>query len=283
MLKDYKISRVSQSDMALFIQWAADAGWNPGLHDATCFYATDPHGFFMGKLGGIPIAMGSAVLYDQRFAFCGFYIVDPVYRGHGYGLELTHARLAYVGARNAGIDGVLDMLDKYARLGYQVAHHNARYVLQSLSLKDVEPEHPRIDLLDIPFSLLADYDERHFPARRETFLKCWIHQAGASAFAVMKEGHLKGYGVLRPCIEGFKIGPLFAETESIANSLFLHLVKAADGASVYLDCPLNNPHAMALVKRYGLKQVFETARMYLKEEPNLPIHEIYGITSFELG
>ncbi len=283
MPKDYEISRVSQPDMALLVQWAADAGWNPGLHDADCFYATDSNGFFVGKLRGTPIAIGSAVVYDKYFAFCGFYIVDPAHRGQGYGLALTKARLAYVGTRNAGIDGVLEMLDKYARLGYKIAHHNARYELQSTALKAIKPEHPVIEVSNVPFSVLADYDRRHFPARRDVFLKCWIQQIDAKGLAVMEDGVLRGYGVIRQCQQGFKIGPLFADTESVADSLFLHLVKTVGDGVVCLDCPLNNPYAMALVKRYQLNQVFETARMYLKEEPKLSTHEIYGITTFELG
>jgi hypothetical protein len=40
---------------------------------------------------------------------------------------------------------------------------------------------------------------------------------------------------------------------------------------------------MTLSKEIGMTPVFHTARMYLGETPELPIQEIYGITSFELG
>jgi hypothetical protein len=36
-------------------------------------------------------------------------------------------------------------------------------------------------------------------------------------------------------------------------------------------------------ERYSLSPVFETARMYRGEAPNLPLLRIYGITTFELG
>ncbi|MDF1645486.1 MAG: GNAT family N-acetyltransferase [Legionellaceae bacterium] len=283
MDKHYSITQMSQADMALAIKWSADAGWNPGLHDAQCFYATDPSGFFVGKINNQVIAIGSAVIYDAHFAFCGFYIVDPHFRGQGYGLALTKARLSYIGARNAGIDGVPEMLKKYERLGYKIAHYNARYEIQSDTLSNIQPEHQVMALQNVPFALLMAYDRRHFPAARDIFLKCWIAQTGGESFAVMQKGVLRGYGVIRLCQTGFKIGPLFADTESIANALFVHLIHAVRDGPVYLDCPLNNPHAMALVKRYDLKQVFETARMYLKSEPNIVTRAVYGITTFELG
>ncbi|HDU8132738.1 TPA: GNAT family N-acetyltransferase, partial [Legionella pneumophila] len=68
MIKDYLVETMNQDEVNLAISWAAREGWNPGIHDATCFYQTDPHGFFAGKLNGKTIAIGSAVIYDEFFA-----------------------------------------------------------------------------------------------------------------------------------------------------------------------------------------------------------------------
>ncbi|HVT63360.1 MAG TPA: GNAT family N-acetyltransferase, partial [Legionellaceae bacterium] len=57
----------------------------------------------------------------------------------------------------------------------------------------------------------------------------------------------------------------------------------ANGAPIYLDIPECNPDAIALVKHYDLKKIFETGRMYTKHQPDMNLSEIYGITSFELG
>jgi hypothetical protein len=40
---------------------------------------------------------------------------------------------------------------------------------------------------------------------------------------------------------------------------------------------------MELATRYGLVPVFETARMYRGNAPDLPLRRMYGITTFELG
>lgn len=273
---------MNQDEVNLAITWAAQEGWNPGIHDATCFYQTDPHGFFAGKLNGKTIAIGSAVIYDDFFAFCGFYIVDKSYRDQGYGLELTKARLAYIGNRNAGIDGVINMLDKYARIGYQLAHNNARYCLNK-TIKPISSEPHIVPLNQIDFSQLSSYDRLHFPAPRPQFLKCWINQPQSLALAYLIDGQIKGYGVIRTCHKGFKIGPLFAGTPEIAHQLFSNLVPYAKGQLIFLDIPENNPLAIELVSQYQMKKVFATARMYLKGEPPVKKESIYGITTFELG
>ncbi|GGI87988.1 GNAT family N-acetyltransferase [Legionella impletisoli] len=278
----YVIETMNKKEVQVAVDWARNEGWNPGLHDADCFFQTDCHGFFAGKLDGQIIAVGSAVLYDDQYAFCGFYIVDKSYRGKGYGLELTKHRLAYVGNRNAGIDGVMNMLDKYARLGYKLAHNNARYQGSLNSAVSSIPVN-LVSIDKIPFDELLAYDRRHFPAFRPSFLKCWLHQEGGKGLAWLNHQTIAGYGFIRPCQKGFKIGPLFADTPSIAEELFIHLAAHAKRKPFYLDIPENNPEAKALVSRHHLEKVFETARMYLKGEPNIEHNHVYGITSFELG
>ena len=279
-MQDYTITNASRLEADLMIEWAAKEGWNPGFHDAECFYNTDPTGFFVGKLNDTIIATGSAVIYDDAFAFCGFYIVDEAYRHQGYGLALTKARLAYVGERNAGLDGVIDMLDKYARLGYRVAHQNIRFEGARIPATNNECIVP---LNTLEFKDIASYDRRHFPAPREAFLSCWINQPQATSLGYLQNNKLCGYGVIRACRVGYKIGPLFADNEIIAEALLQQLVTQMNGATFVIDVPANNAYALALVRKLQLKEVFATARMYLKGAPDLPMENIFGITSFELG
>ena len=68
----YTIRTMTRQEIDIAIDWAAAEGWNPGLHDADCFYAADPHGFLIGLLGDEPIATISAVKYGASFGFLGF-------------------------------------------------------------------------------------------------------------------------------------------------------------------------------------------------------------------
>lgn len=282
MQDDYTISNMSFDDLESIVIWAEQAGWNPGLYDAKCFFNTDPKGFFIGKLHGQPIAAGSAVVYDDNFAFCGFYIVQNEFRNQGYGLALTKQLLEYVGSRNVGIDGVIAMVDKYKNLGYEIAHHNIRYMGQGPipinSQIDIRP------LSSISFKEICAYDRLHFPAAREKFLRCWLNQIPSSGYAVVQNSQLVGYGCIRPSAEGFRIGPLFANNQDIADALFTNLVQHAGSSLFFMDSPAEvNSDARALAKHYHLEETFESARMYLKYEPDIAIKQVYGITSLELG
>jgi hypothetical protein len=278
--KDQLFVRVATADeLAIAIKWAAQEGWNPGRNDAECFYAADPEGFFVGLLGGEPAATISAVVYDDSFAFAGFYITRPDLRMHGFGLKMRRAATRHMGSRTVGLDGVLAQEASYKKYGFTSQYHNIRYegVGGGDAPKDVVP------LSDVEFEKLVAYDAPVFATRRPAFLRAWIDQPGATAVASIKGGEMKGYGVMRPCERGFKIGPLFADDEAVAESLFQAMASRAPGEPIFLDLPETNPSALALATRHAMQPVFQTVRMYSGKPPQLPLGRIYGVTTFELG
>lgn len=275
------IRSMRREEIDLAIEWAASEGWNPGLHDAVPFHAADPEGFLIGELKGEPIATISAIRYGTGFGFLGFYIVSPAYRGKGYGLRIWDAAMARLAGRNIGLDGVVEQQGNYRKSGFSLAYRNVRYEGKPDN-GDARPE--TIDLAEVPFAVVADYDAAFFPDDRRGFLKSWLSQPGVRSRGVMREGSLAGFGAIRPCRSGYKIGPLFADDAGLAEDLFLALqANLPAAAPIYLDVPEVNGDAVALARRHGMRVVFETARMYTGEFPDLPLPRLFGVTSFELG
>ena len=114
-------------------------------------------------------------------------------------------------------------------------------------------------------------------------MRCWLRPDRREGRALIEDGAVRGYGVIRPCRSGFKIGPLFADSDDSADVLFRALAAGAEGAQVFLDCPEPNRAATDLVARYRLSPVFETARMYTGPIAPLRIERVFGVTTFELG
>lgn len=110
-----------------------------------------------------------------------------------------------------------------------------------------------------------------------------MDQPEGAALGYVANGRLSGYGVIRKCLQGYKIGPLFADSEDMAEDLFMALTRKIAGEEFFLDIPEPNPGAGRLVERYAMEKVFETARMYRGPAPVLPMGKIFGVTSFELG
>jgi hypothetical protein len=278
---NYKISIMSQNELSTAINWARNEGWNPGIHDAAAFYQADPTGFLAGKYNDQIIATISAVKYGSHFGFIGLYIVKDEFRGNGFGFKLWEAALSSLSGRNIGLDGVLAQQDNYKKSGFKLAHRNIRFAGKSekskLTTRVIASEH-------IEFNDIANYDSQFFPDERSAFLKNWIAPENSQTLAIVENSRILGYGSIRACDRGFKIGPLNAETGDIAVELFLALTAAIPEASeIFLDVPEPNKAAIQLTQKFGMTPVFETARMYTKSFPSLPLEKIFGITSFELG
>lgn len=263
------------------VVWAAREGWNPGDHDAACFRTADPNGFWVARQEGEMAACMSLVTYDDRFAFLGFYITKPELRGQGIGYALWQHALDACPATTIGLDGVVDQQDNYRKSGFVLAHRNIRYggvpscmAKPEAGIAPFDPTH---------MAELKNYDRACFPADRSEFLENWVRADAHVTLVAHRAGELSGYGVIRPCREGHKIGPLFADDPETAENLFDGLVSRVSADVVFIDPPELNTAAVEFCQRRGLEPVFVTARMYRGTPPELPLQKTFGITTFELG
>jgi GNAT superfamily N-acetyltransferase len=278
---DYHIKTASFNQIKIMAEWAKNEGWNPGISDAKIFQLADPSGFFVGYLGDSPVSVISTVKYNPEFSFLGFYITHPDFRNQGFGYKIWQHALQYSGTANCGLDGVVAQQENYQKSGFKLAYRNIRFCLENNNIANFQAAN-LINYKDIPLEQLLAYDTKYFPAPRAFWLSAWLMEY--EGLAILEDGHIKGFGVIRPCINGNKIGPLFAEDKGYAIKIFQGLCSLAkNGEPVFLDIPEPNKEALQLVEEFKMAPVFETARMYNRSIPAINLKKIFGVTSFELG
>jgi GNAT superfamily N-acetyltransferase len=280
-MSNLNIRNLRSEEISLAVDWAAAEGWNPGLADAACFAIPDAHGFFVGEIDGEPVATVSCVNYGDSFAFLGFYIVRAGFRGRGHGLRIWNAAIAHAGRRVIGLDGVVAQQDNYKKSGFTLAYANIRY--GGVVAAPSRPSDDIVALDKVPFALVEADDATVFPVPRSAFLRAWINTPGHVGRALMRDGKLAAWGVIRPCRTGYKIGPLVAGNRAAAEAVVQALLASTGNCEIVLDIPAPNRDAIALAEFLGLKPTFETARMYTGPIPALRLHRVFGVTSFELG
>jgi GNAT superfamily N-acetyltransferase len=262
------------------VAWADAEGWNPGLDDAERFLASDPEAFLAIERDGEVVATVSCALYGASYAFIGFFIVRSGLRGRGLGTPLFQRALERADGRVVGLDGVLEQQGYYERRGFVLAHRNVRW---RTSGGGERPE-GLVELSSVPLEELLAFDATVFGSERERFLRIWADRPAGHALACLDGGTVAGYGVLRPCRAGAKVGPLFADDPEVADALLTGLLAAADAdTQVFVDMPAANPGADQLRARRAMEPSFETARMYLNGRPPEDVRKVFGVTSFEFG
>jgi GNAT superfamily N-acetyltransferase len=277
---------MTRDEATTLVSWAEREGWNPGRNDAALFWELDPDGFLALEEQGQMVGGGAIIRHHALFGFMGLFIVQPAARGRRLGERLWHARRDRLLARLAagatiGLDGVDAMTAFYERGGFRPFTRHRRFRWQGTA-----PPHDARGLCDartIALAQLAEVDRRCFPGDRRAFLAAWIAQPGAHALAWRTEDRVRGFGVMRPCGAGWKIGPLFAEDAGAADALWSGLCARAGGGPTFLDVPDNNPDALALCAARGMTEVFGCVRMYLGPPPAVEHRQIFGVTTLEVG
>ena len=285
-----RIRPLTRAELNTVVDWAAQEGWNPGLADADVFWATDAKGFYAIEQDGQLVGSASVVTYRPDYAFAGFFIVRPEWRGRRLGGDSARELLrrtsgALDASATVGIDGVFAMQPYYATLGFVLSHRDLRMagVGKSLSPAEADAAAELVTLDALPFDDVVTFDAAHFGARRAEFLRRWMSPAGGLGVGATSSDGLLGIGVVRPCRDGFKIGPLFAADADVAEAIFARLSAHAVGQPLFLDIPECNLAAVALAARHGLSESFGCARMYRGPIPELPWQQVFGVTTFELG
>ncbi|MCA3308379.1 MAG: GNAT family N-acetyltransferase [Roseomonas sp.] len=279
---NFTIRSMAPHEIGQALDWAAAEGWNPGMADAACFHAADPGAFLVATLNDAPIGCISATVYGAAFGFIGFYLMRPEFRGKGYGMALWRAAMARLKGRVIGLDGVVAQQANYQKSGFTLLHRNIRYGAAAPFMPPPPGAQP-IEATALNFDQVTAFDRRFFPGPRDAFLREWLTAPGHIALVLLGADGVQALGVLRPCREGSKIGPLFAETPEAARGVFASLLARAPAGPVFLDVPDPNSAAINMAREAGMAPVFETARMYAGPAPDLPLARIYGITSFEMG
>ena len=126
-------------------------------------------------------------------------------------------------------------------------------------------------------------DATVFPAPRPAFLRAWIGAPGHVGRALVRDGRLAAWGVIRPCRKGRKIGPLVADDRAAAEAVLAALLAERGRRRDLPRRSERQPRRGRAGVRTGLAPVFETARMYTGAIPPLRLERVFGVTTFELG
>lgn len=274
------IRPLDAAETGLLVEWAAREGWNPGLGDAVAFHAADPGGLLGAFVDGELVAGISAVRYGASYGFIGLYICRPDMRGQGHGKAVWQAGMALLAGRRIGLDGVEAQFHNYRSQGFVPVYRTIRFGGRLPSGPrggggvDFGPLKPD-DLVEV-----IAFDRHIFPQPRIAFLDHWLappHLVGVAR----REGQVIGYGVMRQCHVGWKIGGLSATDGDTALAILSALAgETAD--EFFIDVPEPRKDFIAVLAASGLTAGFETTRMYHGGTVRLS-RELYGVTTLELG
>ena len=140
---------------------------------------------------------------------------------------------------------------------------------------------------EIPLAAINDYDAKREATPRPHFLNQWLsHPAGDVLALIDRGGECHGFGRIRPCLlatgQGWRVGPLLADSPELASFLLQQLLNSHPGV-VLVDSPEQNAGATGVLSDIGFKQVSSTTRMYRGPLPSITTNDVFALACLELG
>jgi hypothetical protein len=122
---------------------------------------------------------------------------------------------------------------------------------------------------------------------REQFMEKFLVLAKKSVtFACLdQDGNLVGYGHMRPATDGYRLGPIGANSVDIAEFIYRNLaVYVPDNdANLYTDVIGANTWIMEMLAKLDMKMVFPCARMCTGPHPETYTMKNVAVASWELS
>ncbi|MGB1026153.1 MAG: GNAT family N-acetyltransferase [Rhodospirillaceae bacterium] len=295
----FAIDAMTRAEAQQLFDWAAAEGWNPGLADLDIAWATDPDAFIALRETATDALAGGGTIFRHGpgYGFMGLFILRSDLRRQGLGQRLWHWRRDRLLARlesgaTIGMDGVFEMAAFYERGGFAPVYRDLRFQgLVPTSVSSSGPlEDPVVALGPGDLAAIEALDRRCFPCPRTDFLARWLGQPGAVLRGIRADASegatgdaLAAFGMTRPCRNGVKVGPLYAETPDQAEAILRALMAETGGLQMQWDLPEANPAAVALAHKIGFEEVFGCVRQYHGPAPDIALGQLYGVTSLEFG
>jgi GNAT superfamily N-acetyltransferase len=257
MSASLRIRNLTESDLAFADRVRAQAGWNQTLADWRRLIELAPTGCFVAELDGVLAGTATTTIYGgDELAWIGMVLVDEAARRRGVGTALLEHCIAYLKkerrVRCIKLDATPAGQPLYEKLGFVAEWGLQRW--QGTSTGDSEPAPESTDQLsDAAFAL----DQNAFGADRSELLR----SLAAGATSVRCQG--SAFGIVRPGSRASYLGPVVADSWTVARGLIAGLLDHAVRGEVFWDIPDHQLEAIDWAKAEGFRPQRELVRMVL--------------------
>ncbi len=295
MDKLLSIKPLCEADIDFVTEISRKEGFAPGVGDLDIYKNTDKQGLWVGWLNDNPIGCIAGVRYNENYGFLGLFLVIEKYRGRGFGLQLWKKALDHLNDLPCvGLEAAPERIADYTNWGFTITSNTTRWqwlgdgklLQENLSIEDLH-DFRFVEGPSIPSNAVEKFDETRENTPRPHFLSNWLnHPAGKVIAVIDNEGLCHGFGRIRPCLlksgDGWRIGPLMADTPKLLKILLKKLIDSHPGL-IIIDAPGLNNSASELFTDLGFESESETFRMYKGYQPPVSMNDVYGLACLELG
>jgi GNAT superfamily N-acetyltransferase len=263
--------------------------WNQVEDDWRCFLDPAEGGGWLAEKDGDVVGTVAFLRYGHCFSWLSMMLVDPRARRGGIGLRLLAEALDALAEESCvRLDATPAGESLYRRHGFVPEYTLTRAKLTVAAERFRQsPEALRPGVRPIAPGDLAEVfamDREVFGADRTALLASFYIRAPELAWCVRNRASLLGYCFGRPGCLYWQLGPIVAESPSVASDLVAQCLSGQDGRTLVVDAPRLAPEWTQWLESVGFEMERTFLRMRRGENryPGIPDRQ-FGIAGPEFG
>ena len=234
MADDPVVRLLGPADLEEALLLSSTAGWNQQRADWQMLLTLAPSGSFAAIVGDRIVATAIGIDYGP-FGWIAMMLVDPAYRGRGFGRRLLEAAMDAVPGENPiRLDATPMGRPLYASCGFQHEATLNRYVAEPSSRRiraTTGVQRISVDAL----AAIVGQDAAVFGGRRGTVLEWALGRTPQYAWMKATPGAPASYCFGRQGRLFDQIGPIVATDDETARALVCAAAAGAEGRAVVID------------------------------------------------
>ena len=255
------LRRMTRADLPFADDLRARAGWNQLPADWERMLAYEPDGCFVAEWAGTPAGTATTTRYRGELAWIGMVLVHPAFRRRGLGRALLEACVEYLGSVPCvKLDATPLGKPLYEQLGFVEELRLHRWEGKAPAPAGAKDSAVRAWEARWTPAVL-ELDRRAFGIERGAMLDALARDSSRALVCLGPDGHVKGYGMLRPGSRAHYLGPVVAESADVGCQLVEQLLSSVAGQVLYWDILEENTVAGTLAKRLGFASQRPLVRM----------------------
>ena len=304
-LTDFKVHRAgSAEDIQFAIELGIPIGWEDNVdYDGLLYYSADSQGSYIGEIEGQKISLVIMALYgNKEFCHIGHFIVDPKFRGKGYGKKTWDYAWCQIPENcMMSLNAEPDMVQKYETLyGFKPAWKDTKFACSAMKISCLPSTSSQLVIArtrDCQLNELVDYDESVFGYRREPLVKTALSLPACEGWvACDQQGEILGYCNIKKMTRKetmWLVSPLYANNISVATILLkkaASFVVAEDQTAVFsVTVPEINVPGLEMIKSVSTKVIYQGTRMFARvlpvimQENTSKMQRVFSLCSLTIG
>jgi GNAT superfamily N-acetyltransferase len=260
-----RLRAMTSADIPAGMRLKERAGWNQTAADWRRFLERSPKGCFVAEVGAQICGTVTTIAFEDRFAWIGMVLVDPEYRGRGFGTALLERAIRYLDELDLSalkLDATPQGRPLYEKLGFRSEYEIGRWTRRQPPGAAKPLTGVRESASPALLESICAFDRQVFGADRSGLLMSLHEEAPELTLGMLKDGALAGYALGRRGSFADHLGPWIASDPETARQLLEAFLAGSSQETQIADCLGEHAATGELLKSFGFRYTRPLIRMF---------------------